>query len=259
MGRVQDKVVIVTGAASGLGAASASLLVREGARVVMTDINEVAGNALADALGNGAIFLRHDVRHEEEWVEVIDQTLSRFGRLDVLVNNAGVVVMADVEKTTLEEWRFVNAVGTDGTFFGCKHAIPAMRKSGGGSIVNMSSIAGIGGYPLVFAYAASKGAIRAMTKSMSVHCAQNKYNIRCNSVHPGGILTPMLEASVNEAATATGITVEQATKQMFNKLGEPEDVAYLVLYLASDESKFVSGSEFIIDNTATVTEGVVPH
>ena len=143
MGRVEGKVVIVTGAASGLGAAGASLLAREGAMVVITDVNEVAGKALADSLGNGAIFIRHDVRHEEEWGSVIEQTLARFGRLDVLVNNAGVVIVADVEQTTAEDWRFVNAVGTDGTFFGCKHAIPVMRKTGGGSIVNMSSLAGI--------------------------------------------------------------------------------------------------------------------
>lgn len=258
MGRVEGKVAIVTGAASGLGAASVQLLAQEGAKVVLTDINEKDGQALADSLGGNALFIRHDVREEEQWISVIEQTVAHFGRLDVLVNNAGVVVVADVEHTTLENWRFVNAVGTDGTFFGCKHAIPAMRKSGGGGIVNMSSLAGIGGYPLVFSYAASKGAIRAMTKSVAVHCAQNKYNIRCNSIHPGGIETPMVSGFIGSAAEMTGGSGEDARK-LFSKLGEPDDVAYMVLYLASDESKFVSGSEFIIDNTATITEGVVPH
>ncbi|ABB32444.1 oxidoreductase, short-chain dehydrogenase/reductase family [Geobacter metallireducens GS-15] len=257
MGRVEGKVAIVTGAASGLGAASARLLAREGARVVITDINVKDGQALANSLGEGAIFLRHDVSDEAQWVAIIEQTLSRFGRLDILVNNAGVVVVADVEHTTVEDWRFVNAVGTDGTFFGCKHAIPAMRRSGGGSIVNLSSLAGIGGYPLVFAYSASKGAIRAMTKSVAVHCAQNKYNIRCNSIHPGGILTPLVEGFIKSAVGTADASMDKA-RDLFSKLGEPDDVAYMVLYLASDESKFVSGSEFIIDNTATITEGVVP-
>lgn len=258
MGKVEGKVAIVTGAASGLGASSVRLLAREGAKVVITDINEKDGKALAASLGEGVIFFRHDVCNEEEWVGIIEQTLSRFGRLDVLVNNAGVVVVADVEHTTVEDWRFVNAVGTDGTFFGCKHAIPAMRRSGGGSIINLSSLAGIGGYPLVFAYSASKGAIRAMTKSVAVHCAQNKYNIRCNSIHPGGILTPMVEGFIKSAADAVDTSMDEA-RNLFSKLGEPDDVAYMVLYLASDESKFVSGSEFIIDNTATITEGVVPR
>ncbi len=258
MGRVEEKVAIITGAASGLGAAAAKLLIREGAKVVLTDINEQAGQALADALGSNALFLRHDVREEQQWVAVIERTLSHFGRLDVLVNNAGVVVVADVEHTTLEDWRFVNAVGTEGTFFGCKHAIPAMRKAGGGSIINMSSLAGIGGYPMVFSYAASKGAIRAMTKSVAVHCAQNRYNIRCNSIHPGGIATPMVDGFIDAAAKNMRGTREEATK-LFSKFGEPDDVGYMVLYLASDESKFVNGSEFIIDNTATITEGVVPH
>jgi len=258
MGRVEGKVAIVTGGASGLGAASVELLIREGAKVVLTDINDTAGRELAEKLGENALFLRHDVREEQQWVAILEETLSRFGRLDILVNNAGVVVVADVEHTTLEDWRFVNAVGTDGTFFGCKHAIPAMRESGGGSIINMSSLAGIGGYPMVFSYAASKGAIRAMSKSVAVHCAQNQYNIRCNSIHPGGIATPMVSGFIDSAADNSGGSKEEA-RNLFSKLGEPDDVAYMVLYLASDESKFVSGSEFIIDNTATITEGIVPH
>ncbi|MBE0597306.1 MAG: SDR family oxidoreductase [Desulfuromonadales bacterium] len=258
MGRVAGKVAIVTGAASGLGEASARLLVREGARVVLTDINETRGKEVADSLGENAVFMKHDVRDEGQWIAIINRILARFGRLDVLVNNAGVVVVADVEHTSLEDWRFVNEVGTDGTFFGCKHGIAAMRKSGGGSIINMSSLAGIGGYPLVFAYAASKGAIRAMSKSIAVHCAQNRYNIRCNSVHPGGIATPMVQGFIKGAATVTSGTEESAAK-LFSKLGEPEDVAHMVVYLASDESKFVSGAEFVIDNTASITEGVVPY
>jgi 3(or 17)beta-hydroxysteroid dehydrogenase len=251
MGRVEGKVIIVTGAASGLGAADSKLLVREGAQVVMTDINEKAGKALADSLGSAATFVYHDVRDESQWISLIDKTMARFGRLDVLVNNAGVVVFESVETTTPEQWRFVNSVSSDGTYLGCKYAIPAMRKTGGGSIINISSVAAIGGYPLVFAYSAAKGAIRGMTKSIAVHCAQNRYNIRCNSVHPGTIDTPMV------ADALKALNTDPANYNV--GLGKPDDIAYMVLYLASDESRFVNGSEFIIDNTATITEGTIPH
>lgn len=249
MGRVEGKVSIVTGAAMGIGEAIANLLAREGSTVIISDINEEKGQTLAKKLGTQATFIRHDVSEENQWISAIEQTLSKFGRLDVLVNNAGIVSVADVEQTTLEDWHKVHAVHMDGTFLGCKHAIPAMRKSGGGSIVNISSLSAIGGYPLVFAYTASKGAIRSMTKSIAVHCSQSQYNIRCNSVHPGMIETPLIKEFFSSAP-----------KYQDALLGKPDDVAYMVLYLASDESKFVSGSEFIIDYTASVAiaDSIVP-
>jgi 3(or 17)beta-hydroxysteroid dehydrogenase len=248
MGRVDGKVAIVTGAASGLGRAQATLLAREGARVVLTDVNAAAGASAADALGAPACFLRHDVRDEASWQQVIAETLARFGRLDVLVNNAGIVVLATVEETTLEQWRAVQAVNSDGVFLGCKHAIAAMLRGGGaGSIVNLSSTAGLVGTPAFAAYAASKGAVRALSKTVAVHCAQRGYAIRCNSIHPGGIDTPMTQGLGALAAQAAPLALEALAKQPVARMGRPEDVAELVLYLASDASSLVNGAEIAID------------
>jgi 3(or 17)beta-hydroxysteroid dehydrogenase len=257
MGRVAGKVALVTGAASGIGEASSILLIAEGAKVVLCDIDVEKGEALARRFGDDALFVRLDVGDEQQWIAAIETTLSHFGSLDILVNNAGVVVVADVEQTTEKDWRFVHSVGTDGTFFGSKHGIRAMRKSGGGSIINMSSVSAIGGYPYVFAYSASKGAIRAMTKSAAVHCAQRRYGIRCNSIHPSGIATPMILGRRDELEDAVRASDKDMPSELTG-LGMPEDVANMVLYLASDESKFVNGAEFVIDNAATVIEGKIP-
>jgi len=257
MGRVAGKVALVTGAASGIGAASSILLIKEGAKVVLCDIDIERGEALASKLGSNALFVPLDVSQEAQWIAAIETLLSHFGKLDILVNNAGVVVIANVENTTEEAWRFVHSVGTDGTFFGSKHGIGAMRRSGGGSIINMSSVSAIGGYPYVFAYSASKGAIRAMTKSVAVHCAQKHYGIRCNSIHPSGIATPMI-LKRRDIAEAAGHNTEDQLPSELKGLGTPEDVANMVLYLASDESKFVNGAEFVIDNAATIIEGKIP-
>jgi 3(or 17)beta-hydroxysteroid dehydrogenase len=251
MARVSGKVAIVTGAASGLGKADATVLAREGATVVITDVNEPAGRELERVLNaaraDSAVFMTHDVRSEARWIEVIAETKRRFGALNVLVNNAGVVVVATPETTTLEQFRFANAVMSEGVFLGCKHAIPLIAASGGGSIINMSSTATHLGYPVFFAYSAAKGAVRAMTKSIAVHCQMNKYNIRCNSIHAGAIETPMVE----QASKELGMEMS-AYDQMPSGLGKPEDVANLVLYLASDESSFVNGTELIIDNALTI-------
>jgi 3(or 17)beta-hydroxysteroid dehydrogenase len=251
---MDGKVVIVTGAAMGIGEATVRLLACEGAKVMISDINEEKGRAVAGSIGENALFVRHDVSDEAQWIATIKKTLSVFGCLDVLVNNAGIVQVSDVEQTTMADWRAVHAVHMDGTFLGCKHAIPAMRKTGGGSIVNISSTAAIGGYPKVFAYSASKGAIRAMTKSIAVHCAQMKYRIRCNSVHPGTVETPLVRQFLDSVADDPTVPEHQKNPM----IGTAEDVGYMVLYLASDESKHVNGSEFLIDNTATITEGIVP-
>lgn len=246
MGRVEGKVAIITGAASGLGAADARALAREGATVVLTDVNAEKGQALAAEIGGKAIFLKHDVSSESAWIAVIDEVERRFGRLDVLVNNAGVVVVADPESTTIDQFRFANAVMSEGVFLGCKYAIPLMKKTGG-SIINMSSVASHLGYPVFFAYTAAKGAVRAMTKSIAVHCQMHGYNIRCNSVHPGSIDTPMIATANKEL----GLDIE-AQKASAVSVGKPEDVANLVVYLASDESRFMNGAEILLDNALTI-------
>jgi 3(or 17)beta-hydroxysteroid dehydrogenase len=247
MGRLDGKVAIVTGAATGLGRADGIALGREGAKVVVTDINEGGGKELAAALNatrpGTALFLKQDVRDEERWQEVVAETVRHFGGLHVLVNNAGVVVIATPETCTLEQFRLQNAVMSEGTFLGCKHAIPAMRASGGGSIINMSSVASHLGYPVYFAYSAAKGAVRSMTKAIAVHCQMQKYNIRCNSIHPGAIETQMVRDSTRELGMEMS-----AWEQTPQGLGRPEDVANAVVFLASDESRFVNGAELLIDN-----------
>lgn len=251
MNRLAGKVAIITGAASGLGRADAETFVAEGARVLLTDVDEAQGAAASQALNartaGSAHFMKQDVRDEARWAEVVAEAQRRFGGLHVLVNNAGVVVVANPETTTLEQFRFANAVMSEGVFLGCKAAIPAMNASGGGSIINMSSVASHLGYPVFFAYSAAKGAVRSMTKSIAVHCQMQKYAIRCNSIHAGAIETPM----VKNANDKLGMTMgdHQATPW---GLGKPQDVANLALYLASDESRFVNGTEIIIDNALTI-------
>jgi len=247
MGRVQGKVAIVTGGASGLGRADGAALAREGARVVLTDIDENAGRDAAAAIGSGVTFMKHDVTSEEDWSRVIADTMDQHGQLDVLVNNAGIVIVATPEDTTLDQFRRANAVMSEGVFLGCRAAIPEMRKSGGGSIINMSSVASHLGYPVFFAYSAAKGAVRAMTKSIAVHCQMVGDKIRCNSIHAGAIDTPM----VAKATEAMGIQPNDVVPESVG-LGKAEDVANLVLYLASDESSFVNGAELVIDNAISI-------
>jgi len=251
MNRLAGKVAIITGAASGLGRADAQALVEQGARVLLSDVNESAGRQLATELNersaDSAHFMVHDVRDEARWVEVVEAAQQRFGGLHILVNNAGVVVIATPESTTLEQFRFANSVMSEGVFLGCKAAIPVMRASGGGSIINMSSVASHLGYPVFFAYSAAKGAVRAMTKSIAVHCQANKYHIRCNSIHAGAIDTPM----VAQANAALGLRITDYEAAPWG-LGSPRDVAHLVVYLASDESRFVNGTEILIDNALTI-------
>jgi 3(or 17)beta-hydroxysteroid dehydrogenase len=253
MGRVEGKVAIVTGAASGLGAADARLLVAEGASVVMTDINVAAGEAIAREIG--ADFFEQDVSHEPSWRQLIAQTVERLGGLDILVNNAGIAVIADIEHTTSEIWRRTLAVHLDGTFFGCHHALPAMVASGGGSLINMSSTAALVGIAPYLAYSAAKGGIRSMTKSIAAHCRSRRNGVRCNSVHPGSIDTPMVHAALDGLGgpKPSGEHFPEEVRQRLG-LGEARDVAQLVLFLGSDESKHISGAEMVIDNGDTVVQ-----
>ncbi|MDO8431628.1 MAG: SDR family NAD(P)-dependent oxidoreductase [Candidatus Binatus sp.] len=184
MDRVAGKVVIVTGAASGVGREDARLLAREGARVVLTDINEQGGREVTGEIGESAIFVHHDISSEDDWKLAMKATIDRFGRLDALVNNAAILMMGSIEDTSLEDWRKVHRINADGYFLGCKYAIAAMKQSGGGSIVNMSSVAALTGIPMVCAYSGAKGSVAALTRSVAVHCRLNGYRIRCNSIHP---------------------------------------------------------------------------
>lgn len=254
MNRVAGKVALVTGGGLGLGRASALLLAREGARVAVTDVKEAEGRAVAEEIidmGGEAIFIRQDVAIESDWENAIETTMRRFGRLDILVNNAGVALGASVEETTLEQWRWLMSINLDGVFIGTKHAIAAMKKSGGGSIVNLSSIEGLIGDANLAAYNASKGGVRIFTKSAALHCAKAGYKIRVNCIHPGYIWTPMVENYL--AAQPDPVAAKQfaAALHPVGHLGEPDDIAYGVLYLASDESKFVTGAGLVIDGGYT--------
>lgn len=253
MNRVRGKVALVTGAGLGLGRAAALLLAREGARVVASDVKEAEGRAVADEVidgGGEAIFIRHDVSSEDDWRSAIALTVSRFGGLDILVNNAGVTLSANVEETTLEQWRWLMAINLDGVFLGTKHAIAPM-KSRGGSIINLSSIEGLVGDANLAAYNASKGGVRIFTKSAALHCAKAGYKIRVNSIHPGYIWTPMVEQHFSSQSDPIAAKAFVAGLHPLGHLGEPDDIANGVLYLASDESKFVTGAELVIDGGYT--------
>lgn len=240
MSRVIGKVAIVTGGGSGLGRADARVLAREGARVMVTDVDEDAARAVAQEIGGE--YLRHDVRSEQDWQAVIERTVARYGKLDVLVNNAGIVVPADIESATLEQYRLINAIHAEGTFLGCKYGIGAMKRKpgGGGSIINISSLSAVRGFPGVVTYAAAKGAILSITTTVAAHCREKGDGIRCNAILPGMIATPLLEAVVGAECPGAG---------------QPDDVANTVLFLASDESRHMSGAHIVLDNASSIIGG----
>ncbi len=254
MGRVAGKVALVTGAASGMGRADAIALAREGARVIVADLNEEAGQAVVSEIGDSAVFMHLDVTSEDNWQQVVADTVAQFGGLHILVNNAGLMLLGSIVDTELGDFRKTNAVNTEGVFLGCKHAIPAMVASGGGSIINMSSVAAMQGMSFVAAYSASKGAVRALTKSVAMYCKEQKNGVRCNSIHPDGVKTPMVVKVATGQDTATREDIEKVARG--SNMCEPEDIANLVLYLASDESRFINGAEMLIDDAATITPPV---
>lgn len=253
MGRVQGKVALITGGAKGIGRAAALMLAREGAHIVVTDLDEEEGNGVARSIkdaGGDALFLHHDVTDEAAWEQVMERSVAQFGGLQVVVNSAGIAVVASAEDETLEGWRRTMAVNLDGVFLGTKHAIRAM-KGGSGSIINISSIEGIVADPKIAAYNASKGGVRIFSKSAALHCAQAGYRIRVNTIHPGYIWTPMVEGFLTGLGDVD--TGRQAVAKMhpIGHLGQPDDIAYGVVYLASDESSFMTGSELVIDGGYT--------
>ncbi|WP_068826404.1 glucose 1-dehydrogenase [Pseudomonas sp. BMS12] len=249
MNRVQGKVCLITGAASGVGREDALLLASQGAKVVLTDLNEEAGRLVAAEIGDNALFIRQDIASEADWQNTIKTILERFGRLDVLVNNAAILALGSIEDTSLEQWQKVQKINSDGYFLGCKYAIAAMKETGGGSIVNMSSVAALGGMPMFCAYSASKGAVAAMTRSIALHCKQQGYRIRVNSVHPDGINTPMTQA----LAGGQAIPQDVLDADPLNRMAAPRDIANVVLFLASDESRFISGAEIRVDNAQLIS------
>jgi len=256
MGRLEQKVALITGAAQGIGEATAEIFHKEGAIVIVTDIQDEKGKAVAARLGAGAYYEHLDVAQESEWRQVTDAIVEKFGKLDILVNNAGITGTEDnmesllgpqdPEHATLPGWRAVTAVDLDGVFLGCKHAIRVMKEKGG-SIVNISSRSGMVGIPSTAAYAAAKAGVRNHTKTVALYCAQNKYPIRCNSLHPAAILTPMWDWAVGAGEARRARIAAIAAGIPLGKMGEPEDVAYAALFLASDEAKFITGAELVID------------
>lgn len=249
MARLEGKVALVTGGASGLGKADCTRFVAEGAIVFVSDINAEAAQKLAASLGENAIAVTQDVGSEADWKRVYADIDARYGRLDILVNNAGIVVVADPEETTLDQYERVMRVMATSVFLGCKLGLPLLAKSRSASIINMSSIASHIGYPPFFAYSAAKGAVRSMSKSIAVHCQDKGYPIRVNTLHPSSIETPMVQNAEGRAGqeqpVSDGVLPAGAT-------GAPEDVANLILFLVSDEARFLTGGEYIVDNGMTI-------
>ncbi len=250
-GRIEGKIALITGGASGLGAATAAMFLREGARVAITDIDEAKGRALAEELGPGAAFIRHDVTDEAAWEAAVAETVERFGGLNILVQSAGIGLTKPVTEIELEEWRLVHAIDLDGVFLGCKHAIPAIaahcrETEGAGSIVNISSIAGVIAGHNMAAYNSAKAGVRHLSKSVALHCARQGLPIRCNSVHPTFIDTPILDRYKEHFGTEEALR-KLARQVPIGRVGQAEEVAYAILYLASDESSFTTGSELFVD------------
>lgn len=253
MNRLENKIALITGASKGLGEANTRLFIAEGAKVIMTDIDQDTGEELAQELGENAEFIYQDVRNEEDWKTLIDDIVARYGGLDVLVNNAGVVKPGSIESQTMEEYDFIMDVSARSTFIGCKYAVPAMRESGGGSIINMASIAAIQGVPRVSAYSAAKGAVHGLTINIAAYCAGEQMNIRCNCLSPSSIDTPM----VQNIRAQFGQSAEDAAKLApKGEIGEPNDVANTVVFLASDESKFINGTNIPIDYGKSIIPGL---
>ncbi len=242
MARMEGKVAIITGAAQGMGAAHARRLVEEGAKVVLTDLNEEKGQATAAELGENALFVKQNVTSAEDWAKVVEEAEKAFGKVDVLVNNAGITMAKSILQTTEEEYRRIVDINQLSVFLGMKTVIPAMQKAGGGSIINISSMNGL--VAGAIGYTDTKFAVRGMTKAAAIECAN--YGIRVNSIHPGVIATPMVVQEDTKAA------VEAFSKHIpLKRVAQSEEVSNMVLFLASDESSYSTGSEFVIDGGLT--------
>ncbi len=253
-GRMEGKVALITGGASGLGKATAQLFVEEGGQVVIADINAEGGSAVAEALGPAAAFTHLDVTNEASWIAALEDAKQHFGGLHVLVQSAGIGLTKNVTEISLEEWRHVHAIDLDGVFLGCKHAVPLIAEtiadagagSSSGSIINISSIAGVIAGHNMAAYNSAKAGVRHLSKSVALHCARQGYDIRCNSLHPTFIDTPILDDMAVGRDKAQ--VMEKLARQVpIGRIGKPREVAYSILFLASDESSYTTGSELLID------------
>lgn len=250
--RVKDKVALITGGTGGIGAETAKVLAREGAKVIITDLAEAAGNALAQQIGGD--FFRHDVSSEEQWDKIVTAVHNKYGKIDVLVNSAG--IEGDLSKpgldTPLAEWRRVISINLDGTFLGCRRVMPKMLEEGKGSIINIASMVTYFATPTAMAYGASKAAVQQLSRSLAFIGGSNGKRVRCNSVHPGIIKSRMTDTIISELGKNAGVSAEEAEKQLvggvlFGKRGVAADVANLILFLASDESAYATGSEYQVD------------
>ncbi|MCA0900117.1 MULTISPECIES: glucose 1-dehydrogenase [Microbulbifer] len=253
MHRLENKVALVTGAAKGIGRAVAELFAQEGATVILSDIDDVRGQAVCSEIGGAAHYIHLDVADESQWDSISSAIEQQFGRLDILVNNAGITGFMetegpfDPENFNLPSWQKIHQVNVEGVAMGCRAAIKLMKQAAHGSIVNLSSRSGNVGIPGAAAYASSKAAIRNHTKSVALYCAQQGYRIRCNSIHPGAILTPLWDSILGQGAERAEAIAKIAADIPLRTMGEPMDVAYAALYLASDESKYVTGTELVVD------------
>lgn len=248
--RLENKTVLVTGGASGLGAAISRQCAVEGARVAVTDIDDAGAAGVREAIvtnGGNAESYHQDVTEEAEWSAIVARVASDFGGIDVLVNNAGIARIGTVEDVTLADWQRTMRVNLDSVFLGTRAAIRQMKHHGGGSIINMASIEGLIGEPLVAAYNAAKGGVRIFTKSAALHCAQSGYEIRVNSVHPGFVDTPMVREAAATLPDPEAFLAEITSRHPLGRLLEPIDIAHAVVYLASEESRNVTGSELVVD------------
>ena len=250
MGRVQDKVAIVTGAASGLGFAAARKLLEEGAKVILTDVNREVLDSMPDRLNDfsQSQFQTsfHDVTQEDSWIELINKTENDQGKINILVNSAGISLGADVVSTDFDIWKKVHHVNLDSVFLGCKYAVPIMGKYEHGSIINISSISGIVAGWNTAAYNSSKAGVRHLSKSVALFCAKKGYDVRCNSIHPAFVNTPILDP-IKQAFGEAEAVAKLSRQIPMNKIGDTDDVSYAILYLASDESKFMTGTEIVLD------------
>jgi NAD(P)-dependent dehydrogenase (short-subunit alcohol dehydrogenase family) len=264
MARLHGKVALITGSARGIGAGIARAFAHEGAFVWLTDVDDAAGADLAASLGASAEYHHLDVRDEAKWQAAMDALLAVHGHLDVLVNNAGITglehgpVPHDPEHASLDDWHAVHRVNLDGTFLGCKYAIRAMRSRGTGSIINVSSRSGLVGIPFAAAYASSKAAIRNHTKSVALYCASQGLQIRCNSIHPAAILTPMWEPMLGEGEARAGRMGRLVADTPLRRFGTVEEVAAIAVMLASDECTYMTGAELNVDGGILAGSAGVP-